>query len=209
MFLWLLLQLTACTVLLRKQCHKRSLDLQRYLGTRLTSSGSQVSVRVRGFPAEYCTAERCPMLSISAVSGFNVGADSWRIISTSTCESLIICMYCRRARKTKEHVNYFSLKKFILFFFGLQGHTLEKVHHFKKVVPMKRKIHNVLENKQFSVWSDNRNITTYLKKSWVSRELIGGRDKGSEFSRPACRVFFKLSDSSCDTGINKGKDQQV
>lgn len=45
---------------------------------------------------------------------------------------------------------------------------------------------------------------TNLKNSWVNRELSGGREKGSEFRRPACRVFFRLSDSSCDTGHNTG-----
>lgn len=40
---------------------------------------------------------------------------------------------------------------------------------------------------------------TNRKKSWVSRVLRAGRDKGSEVSRLVCKVIFRLSDISSDT----------
>lgn len=60
---------------------------------------------------------------------------------------------------------------------------------------------------QYELIRAEANNHTHLKKSWVSRELRGGRDKGSEFSRPICRVFFKLSDSSCDTETTKKREE--
>lgn len=72
----------------------------------------------------------------------------------------------------------------------------------RKTVLWKPIISSMHWGQQQQTWSEKQ---TNLKKSWVSKELSGGRDKGSELSRPACRVFFRLSDSSCDTGNDKGR----
>lgn len=104
----------------------------------------------------------------------------------------------------------FSLEEFVLFFFRLQGQALKKIHHIQKVVPVHRKVHVLKKHNIFSFWNNSKSKhNTHLKKSWVSRELSGGRDNGSEFSRPACRVFVRLSDSSCDTGDNKGRREMT
>lgn len=74
-----------------------------------------------------------------------------------------------------------------------------------------RENHSVFNNKYISQCykSKRKHLFTDRKKSWVSRELRGGRDRGSGFSRPACRVISKLSNNSWDTRNNmKMRDVQ-